>query len=770
MTFRLTIILPLLILVLNPLWAHEKPARTFTETKVMSDETRLVVQLLENVHYKNEQMEQDAFETLLTDFMAQLDTHRLFFLDSDQNFFLKTYGSTLGEDLREKGSLEAPFRIYATYHVRAAQRVDWILQQLDGHFSFSDDGTHIVQRTPSEEVEANPDPVQLWAIDFDEEESYVFDRSEEPWPANMEESDNLWRQRIKFELLEELLTEKDIDEARENIQKRYTRLAKSLDEFAEPEIQEAFLSTLARMYDPHSTYFSADTLEDFSISMRLSLVGIGALLSQEDGYCVVRELIPGGPASLSKQIKPNDKIVGVAQGDDESVDVIGMSLRKIVKMIRGEKGSPVRLTIQPGDGLDSSLRSEVTLMRDVVQLNASRTKADIIEVPGNEKTLSIGVIDIPSFYGPVDEGDVDESEQRSVTQDVEELVSKLDEAGVDGIVLDLRENGGGLLSEAVDMTGLFIRQGPVVQVRDSNGQIYIKPDLDPKVSYDGPLMVLTSRFSASASEIVAGALQNYGRALIIGGSSTHGKGTVQAVLEMKTFIPRRFFEDSQKTGAAKLTVQKFYLPNGFSTQNKGVIPDVALPSLEDYLPIGESDLPHAMAWDTIRPARFTGFTMHPDLLTDLQGQSLARQETLEEFAFLQRRIEWFKQKQEMEAISLNLDARQAQKLIDETFRDEMDAEQTVLAEANYASTEVLLEAVLKDQVSKDETEEEEEITADAEIDEDDENPLPPPFDIHLRESLRIMADAIEFSRNPTEWVEIETLTAQRGPVPTETVR
>ena len=318
------------------------------------------------------------------------------------------------------------------------------------------------------------------------------------------------------------------------------------------------------------------------------------------------------------------------------------------------------------------------------------------------------------------------------------------------------------------MTGLFIRQGPVVQVRDSNGQIYIKPDLDPKVSYDGPLMVLTSRFSASASEIVAGALQNYGRALIIGGSSTHGKGTVQAVLEMKTFIPRRFFEDSQKTGAAKLTVQKFYLPNGFSTQNKGVIPDVALPSLDDYLPIGESDLPNAMAWDTIRPARFTGFTIHPDLLTDLQKRSLARQESLEEFHFLQRRIEWFKEKQEMEAISLNLRS----KAHPEADRRGLSRMKWTLNRPPWPTPimsrpRCCSNAVLKDQVSKNTTDEE---TPSMKTLTRTKTHPPPPFDIHLRESLRIMADAINFSPNPTDWVEIETLTAQRSQELTEAVR
>jgi len=746
MTFRQKLILHLLpVLALSSVRADEIPveasARTFTETRVMADETRLVVQLLETVHYKNEQMEKKAFQTLLTDYIAELDTFRLFFQESDRTFFLETYSDSLGQSLREDGSLEAPFRIFATYHARADERLDWILERLDGDF------------------------------DFDAEETYVWDRDEFDWPQTAEESDDLWRRRLKYELLQDLLNDKPIDEARKNVRKRWERFSNNLDEVGELEIQELFLSTLARMYDPHSVYFSADTLEDFSISMRLSLVGIGALLSQEDGYCVVKELIPGGPASLSKQLDPNDKIVGVAQGNEESVDVIGMSLRKIVNQIRGDKGSEVRLTILPGDAVDSSVRHELTLVRDVVQLNASRAKAEIYEVPGPNGIVPLGVIDIPSFYGPVEEEDKEEKDRKSVTQDVEELLVKLQNANVEGIVLDLRRNGGGLLSEAVDMTGLFIPQGPVVQVRDSNGQIYVKKDLDLKVAYDGPLMVLTSHFSASASEIVAGALQNYGRALIIGGSSTHGKGTVQAVLEMKSFIPRRYFEESQKTGAAKLTVQKFYLPNGFSTQNKGVLPDVALPSIDDFLPIGESDLPNAMAWDTIRPSRFAGFTIQSEFLDSLRDRSLERQNTLEEFQFLNRRIDWFRAKQKEKAISLNLENRRTQKVIDEAFRDEMDSEQTRLADMNFNSAEQLLDSVLKNKVSEDVVEETGEDTSEeVELAEEEADKDPPAFDIHLRESLRILADALEYSPNPRDWTEGETLTAQRVPENTGALR
>ncbi|MEZ5276314.1 MAG: carboxy terminal-processing peptidase [Opitutaceae bacterium] len=767
MILRLSIIL--VLIVLSYAHAEEAPVRNFTETKVMSDETRLVVQLLETVHYKNEQMEQKAFQTLLTDYMAQLDTHHLFFLDSDRDYFLKTYARSIGNELRENGSLEAPFRIYATYHARAVERIDWILSQLDGPFAFPEDGSHRVVRPEGAAADAI-------AFDFDTAEEYIFDRSEAEWPLTSEQSDDLWRRRIKFELLEDLLNEKTIEESRDTVRKRYERLAKNLDEIGESEIQELFLSTLARMYDPHSTFFSADTLEDFSISMRLSLVGIGALLANEDGYCVIKELIPGGPAFLSKQLKPNDKIVEVAQGSGESTDVIGMNLRKVVNLIRGDKGTEVRLTVLPGDATDSSVRKTVALQRDVVQLNASRASAEIIEVPGPSGPVSVGVIDVPSFYGPVEEEDLKEEDRRSATQDVEELLGKLEVAGVEGIILDLRQNGGGLLSEAVDMTGLFIRQGPVVQVRDSNGQIYVKPDLDPKIAYNGPLLVLTSRFSASASEIVAGALQNYGRALIIGDSSTHGKGTVQAVLEMKSFIPRQYFSDAQKTGAAKLTVQKFYLPNGFSTQNKGVIPDVALPSIDDYLPIGESDLPNAMAWDTIRPARFSGFSLRPDLLTSLKEHSTERQNSLEEFQFLNRRINWFRAKQDEKAISLNLETRRTQKVIDEAFREEMDAEQTKLADLNYPSTEVLLDSVIKDKDSES-TEVAAVVSPDLQTDDEsgdgstaDEDKSPPAFDIHLRESLRILVDALGSSRNPEDWVQVETLTAQRETIPSAALR
>jgi carboxyl-terminal processing protease len=429
-------------------------------------------------------------------------------------------------------------------------------------------------------------------------------------------------------------------------------------------------------------------------------------------------------------------------------------------MIRGEKGTPITLTIVPADtDAGGAVQKEVTLTRDVVQLNASRAKAVIHEVPAHDgSVMPIGVIDIPSFYGPVDDPVPGEKPSASVTEDVEELLGKLKAAGVRGIVLDLRRNGGGLLGEAVDLTGLFIRTGPVVLVRNSYGQIDNKPDSNPKVAYDGPLMVLTSRYSASASEIVAGALQNYGRAIIVGDSSTHGKGTVQAVLEMKTFLPRQIFTASAAAtaGATKLTVQKFYLPNGASTQNKGVIPDISLPAIEDFRPIGEADLPYALPWDTVGGLRFNGRQLDDSLRSHLKESTQVRLDTLDEFRYLQERIDWMREREQMKAISLKLDDRRALKDQDETFREAMKEKKKQLAALNYSQKEFLLNSVAQ---SDNDAPTIEELTENAADEEGEEEEDDVDFDVHLRESLRLLRDTVEIAPNPRDWTDSGTMFA-----------
>lgn len=699
---------PLLLLLLSGLLAAT-PDRELKTTPLMRLETRTLVEMLQHFHYNKDGVRPDDYASVITGFMQELDPQRLFFTQGDEQAFRRQFGPRLETDLAYLGNIDAAFDIYKVYEQRTQSRISWIFTQLAGNFDFSVD------------------------------ESYTPDRSKSPFPANVEEADELWARRLKYEMLHDMVAKKSIDEAKTTLRKRYERMLKNLADTETSDIQETFLTSLTRLYDPHSDYFSADTYQDFSIQMKLSLVGIGAVLGiEEDGYCIVREVVAGGPAFNSGQIKVNDKIVAVQQEGAESIEVIGMKLRRIVDMIRGGKGTTVTLTVLPRDAADASQTKQVNIVRDVIKLNSARASATIHDLPSDRpgETIAVGVIALHSFYDGSPEDAAPEDLRNTASQDVAELVKKLKAEGIKALVIDLRRNGGGLLTEAVNLTGLFIKTGPVVQERDFQGQISVDSDTDAAVAYDGPLAVLTSRFSASASEIFAGALQNYGRAVIIGDSSTHGKGTVQAVLEMKNFLPR-LSQNAGNTGAAKLTVRKFYLPNGSSTQKKGVTPDITLPSIDDFLPIGEGTLPRALVWDEIRPTAFTGKALDETYVKPLLEASRSRQESLEEFTYLKRSIDWFREKQEQKAISLNLDRRIAIKQADEEFRKEMKAEADRLAQANFASREIKLDSVLKAEAAGQVPEAK---TDEGDTDADDD--ALSRFDVHLRETLRVIADVL----------------------------
>jgi len=732
----------------------------------MKKETQTVVFLLENFHYAQKFINQSQAEKVLEGFMEDLDYNHVFFLKQDREEMVSKYASRLERSLR-RGDLDAAYDIYQRYEERFLSRIDWVLERLAGEF------------------------------DFEGEAEYVVDREEFPWLESVEIADELWEKRIKYEMLFDILNDEEKTDAIETINKRYERLKKNLLDLESSDIQEIFLTTLTQMFDPHSTFLSSDTLEDFSISMSLSLVGIGAILVQDEGYCTIRELIPGGPAELDGRMRAGDKIVLVAQEGEEPIDVIDMGLRKIVKMIRGEKATTVFLTVIPSDAADPSSREMIDIVRDEVKITASRASANVFQLPINEEEeLPIGVIQLPSFYG--DLSIADGGTPTSTTKDVAELIGKLQEEDIRGLILDLRNNGGGLLTEAIDLTGLFIKTGPVVQVRNSRGFIRRDWDRDEDIAYGGPLIVLVSRYSASASEIVAGALQYYDRALIVGDKSTHGKGTVQAVFEIDKLASPSFFND-KPTGAAKLTIQKFYLPNGKSTQNKGVISDIALPSINEFLEIGEADLDHSMLWDEIKPVNWSQksgdlkFDPIDELLKNqLTSLSETRQNELEEFAFLKESIEFFKEKQELKAYSLNLVKRKEQKELDKEFRDLLETRQTELEKLNFISTEITLtevEDAKKTEESKESADEdnpqstfsspigisesekefqtelgeikdtlsgpeiaqnvETETPADesSEDSEEDSEEDGPHLDIHLRETLRILSDWI-YAQDP----------------------
>ena len=725
---RLLIVLSLFTaLGLAPLPAQKD--RTLVTPPNLTSEIKLLVRLLEEAHYNKEAVQPDTYREVIPNYMSDLDGLRLFFLDGDRQQFEKRFNEGLYWNISSVGKIDAAYEIFTIYEARVQARITWIFDRLNGEFDLTTEQTFGINRS---------------------------DKDPKIWPADAAAADDVWQRRIKFELIQEMLNKKTLDEAKTTVRKRYERMLKNLGEIETEELAEMFLANIARLYDPHSTYFSADTFDDFSIQMRLQLVGIGALLGLEEDQCVIKEIITGGPADLDKRLKPNDKIIAVTQmtGEpvkDEPVEIIGMKLRKIVDLIRGQKGTQVKLLVQPAEAADGSVRTEIILTRNVVNLDSARAKGAIFEVPDPEGALKpIGVISLPTFYGP--DGGPEGREQNSATKDVAKLVAQMKGAGVDGIVLDLRNNGGGLLSEAIELTGLFISKGPVVQVRNYYGDVKVDNDTDPAVIYAGPLAVLVSRFSASASEIVAGALQNYGRAVVVGDSSTHGKGTVQTIVEMRSLNPA-LARGGLKSGATKLTIQKFYLPNGSSTQLNGVVPDIVLPSIEDLLPIGERDLPHALVWDEIPTSFFEGKALDSRVLVPLREASLDRQAELEEFAYLRRSIDWFKSRQELKEISLNFEARLRQKESDSAFRKEMKVERDRLTSTNFSFREFHLGNPPAPKPKREPVEgEDEELSTD---EADGYNGL----DIPLRETLRVLSDALALSRSPQFASEPPPLTA-----------
>src|SRR5688572_29392891 len=586
--------------------------KAFSTSPILANEASTLTKLLDELHYNHDAVRSADYASVVPDYMGELDGQRLFFLGTDRAKFAEEYGKNVYYNTAFLGNINAAYEIFYVYQTRVENRIAWIMEQLKNDF------------------------------DFTTSESYRADRAKAEWPADAKAADELWLKRLKFELVAEILNKKTPEEAKAQVKKRYDRMLKNLGEIEGTELAELHLTTIAKLYDPHSTYFSAETFEDFGIQMRLKLVGIGALLGVEDDICVVKEIVPGGPADIGRQLKPNDKIISVAEKGGEPVEILGMKLRKIVDKIRGKKGTDVSLIVQPADATDSSVRKEIVITRDTVKLNSARARGAVFEVPGEGKEATqqkLGVITLPAFYNEGDEGDTD-SERSSALKDVARLIEQLKQQGIQGLALDLRRNGGGYLTEAIELAGLFIQKGPVVQVKNYNGEIHVDSDRDPKIVYDGPLAVLVDRFSASASEIVTGALQNYGRAIVIGDSSTHGKGSVQQVVEMKQ-LNQTLARTPQKTGAAKFTIQKYYLPSGASTQLKGVVPDIVLPSIEDSLPIGEADLPRALAWDQIPTSFFEGGPLDPKVVTPLRQASVDRQGKLEEFAYLRRYVDWF---------------------------------------------------------------------------------------------------------------------------------
>ena len=702
-------------------------------TALMKHETKWLVEALEKAHYSKVSIKNLDRDGFIDHYLQKLDNQKLYFINSEVEGFKKSYEPTLVTYF-EQGNLFPGFEIYNSYKSNSLERIKWAIEFL----------------TEYPKLDSN--------------RTYAPDRTELDWASSVKELDETWKNLITFEFLNETLAKLDTNETLDDISesnltaakqesrkvllKRYSRWQKNLEEFEAGDVQELYLTALTQMFDPHTTFMNLKEKEKFDQQMNNEFVGIGARLSDEDGYCTIKGLLPGGPAEASRELETNDIILKVAQSDGDFVDVVDMKLPKIVELIKGPKDTVVRLEIRPVNNPSTS--KVVSIIRDKIKLTENLASGKIHQVQNGKKIKRIGVVELPSFYGSSGNGP-------KATDDVEEIISKFKNSGIEGIILDLRRNGGGYLSEAVNLAGLFISRGPVVQVKNTDGSIRKKFDFNPKLAWNGPLAILVSRFSASASEIVAGALKNHSRAIIIGDPTTHGKGTVQSLIQMN--LPFNFNHANIKKSAAKITIQKYYLPSGSSTQIYGVESDIVMPTINTFRPIGESDLDYALKSDTIPPVNSrrpqNEFVYDIHNLKKLKEFSQKRQNTYEEFDYLNDSVEWFKQKQKEKVMSLNLSERLIKRKSDELKNDELNDIYESFSEKSFPEQEIVLN-IVQQQKEKSLIARGESLEGD--VDNNESFQKPENLDIRLTESLRIVWDWIDIrdgtnlskKPNPTE--------------------
>ena len=630
---------------------------------------RVVATLISTQHYTRQPLNDSISEQWFDDYFAALDREKRFFLASDIEEF-KPYRKSLDNDIYA-GNLDFAYNVYARYLQRVRERMAYARERLKEPF------------------------------DFTKDEALTVERKDMPWATSKEELDEIWRKQLKnrvlvYTLMQEAAKKQAAEEKAEklknpqgktagdskdkkapltpfvqkspvervlNNQERFLNYAEENESI---DVLEIYLSTLTRVYDPHSTYMGPMTEEDFDINMKLSLEGIGAMLTTEDGYVKITDIVEGGPADLDGRLKPGDRIVAVAQEGEEPIDIVDMPLRKVVQKIRGKKGTTVYLSvIEAGKSL-ASVPTTIDIVRDKVKLQDKGAKSEIIPLDdptaGSGETntdgkLLIQVITLPSFYSDFAARSKGDKDYRSASRDVRKLLEEGKKKHVNGVILDLRSNGGGSLEEAIELAGLFISKGPIVQVKGAGNRLEIKEDPDDDLVYGGPLAVLTNRLSASASEIVAAAIQDYHRGIIIGDASTHGKGTVQTVYDLHRLFRRDPTFKDKKTGSLKFTIAKFYRVNGESTQLRGVTPDIHFPAFTDYMDLGEKNLEHALRWDTTKPLdikRDIDITPYYPELKKLDKDRVSKEP---EFIKYEEGVTQYGKLRDRKTISLNIKAR-----------------------------------------------------------------------------------------------------------------
>jgi len=688
--------------------------------------TNLATKFLTNWHYKDTRLDDELSSEIFDRYLELLDPNKVYFLATDIDVF-ERYRSGLDDALRHSDLLPA-YEIFNVYVDRVRQRADFSRSCLQQPFDFTVD------------------------------EYYPFDREDAQWARNIKELDELWRLRVKNDYLRLKLTDKEDEAIVETLTERYDNLDRRINELNTEDVFQFFMNAFAQSIEPHTAYLSPRTSENFEISMKLSLEGIGALLGRENEYTTISMVVTGGPAEQDGRLKPGDRITSVGQGlEGKMVDVIGWRVDDVVDLIRGPKDTVVRLEVLPEDVNVSGPTTVIDIVRNEVKLEEQAAKSEIIELPlknddgiSDREVIKIGVIDLPVFYLDFSGRAENKPDYRSSTRDVRKLIAELEEEGVQGIVVDLRNNGGGSLLEATTLTGLFIDTGPVVQVRNSSGRISLEEDVEPGMAWNGPLAVLVNRYSASASEIFAAAIQDYGRGLVIG-EPTFGKGTVQSLLDLGDYAP----SDTPNMGQLKITMAQFFRVNGGSTQNRGVVPDIRFPSAGDPEKYGERSYDNALPWTSIEPARFKPSGDLSRIMFVADNRYKVRVGNNQEFNWLLRDIEEYNIHSEEKTVSLLESVAREKMEQDEARSAERKAARSAL-DSGLSDDELLAEASIPIEsgdtlassdaiASSDETGEE--VANDGSGDEENDEEVEERSDFLLQEAARIVADIAELQSN-----------------------
>ena len=673
--------LPMFLLFTAPLLASEKDSTEYLQpTAAHLKEARIIVQILDYFHYRETDLNDSLSSVIFNNFIESLDGNKNYFIQSDLKSFEK-YRYELDNSLKN-GDLVAPFYIFNIYKKRIESRLEFALAHVSDDF------------------------------DFNKNETLTFDREKQPYAATITELDDQWRKTIKNQALSLKLSGSEKDKIVDVLTKRYERFQSNVEKYNSNDVFEIFMNSVTEAFDPHTNYFSPLNAEDFEMQSKKSLEGIGATLQQDNDFTKITDLRPGGPAFLSGQVDKEDRVVGVAQGvEGEMIDVVGWRSDEVAGQIRGPKGTLVRLRLLPAGAIPGEETKEVSLVRDKIKLDEAKPSSKVVEYLENGTEYKIGIITVPDFYIDADEMKEDSEDYASTTNDVRKLIRELEEQGVDGIMLDLRNNGGGALVEAISLTGLFLPGGAVVQVKDSREQVQKYYDENKTMMYKGPLNVMINRFSASASEIFAGAIQDYKRGVIVG-EQTYGKGTVQNVRGLEEFL-RGGNED--KLGLLKFTIAKFYRVSGSSTQHKGVTPDIEYPSIFSAEEFGESSKPSALPWDKIAAAQFTPLNyVDAGMLALLRDQHKKRLKDDQSLVDLQYDVEEAKKNRSRTEVSLNYEVRK---------KEQEDREQRRAARVKIGASLSELEANKVQDRSLDDLK-----------------------DAYLKESIKLLADQIQVSK------------------------